>query len=758
MSTQRIIKENAVLIIETQIHNEIKNLRALNGKRVFPQDLDKLFARFELLTVVLETYKVSPLETMRFERAHKAIRKLFKAVTTYGSIIVEVEMNSLQGLGKISESELKELKKRMEQAKKVFDETDLLSPEIGQVERNYRTLKLQYEQALEKAEGKEKVNPSKATGEALANEMNKLINQQNKPLPKEVKTGIERIVQLYSDVQTKQKTARQANGELKQAKALLELALEKSKMKGGVKGLGRISDPYSHAISKANELKNLINQEKGFKNKPLTIQALKEYIDIFNRARFEYVEDNNDDPVYFKDLIAVLKFRVKDLKDKNKDSIPVSDIDTAGRKMLVTRIDDAIIYFNAGVKNRPKDKPPKNKTYQQDTTNCFARLIGMDTIWTDPQRFQNRNTAFSEQSADAVAKNFDPNQFDPITVWFDPIAEKTFVLSGHSRFEGMKRRGEMFIPAKFFEGSEADAIQFARVTANRGATKESFVEDLKAYKLMRDGDDKKGIAPASKKELKEAFKAETNKLEKVSHLSPKGNFVKALSMDDRSEFPFIERFSQWTGELKKELDFSDAKEDQIFNFVYSASTQAHKLDQDAFKKLVKERVQSGRDKIFDCDGFDCDEPKELEDFLKDKKEAELRKRLIEIDKTKNRIRARFSTGNEYEKIYTEQEKQVYRNIADELDREADAIKKQLNKKKEEGNALFGINDNFPKTVSGKGLVRILQHNNWQIVDQKGSHIHIESPTGRMVTVPNHKELRIGTYKSIQKEINNLGQL
>lgn len=57
---------------------------------------------------------------------------------------------------------------------------------------------------------------------------------------------------------------------------------------------------------------------------------------------------------------------------------------------------------------------------------------------------------------------------------------------------------------------------------------------------------------------------------------------------------------------------------------------------------------------------------------------------------------------------------------------------------------------FPVFTS-KELIKILEKYNWEVVRQKGSHI-IMIKKGEIVTlsIPNHKEISIGTLKSILK--------
>ncbi len=49
-------------------------------------------------------------------------------------------------------------------------------------------------------------------------------------------------------------------------------------------------------------------------------------------------------------------------------------------------------------------------------------------------------------------------------------------------------------------------------------------------------------------------------------------------------------------------------------------------------------------------------------------------------------------------------------------------------------------------VSGKDLVKAFKKLGFQTVSQKGSHIKMNHPDGRVVIIPNHKVIKKGTLK------------
>ncbi|MGE7839840.1 SAR2788 family putative toxin [Lysinibacillus sp. NPDC093712] len=59
---------------------------------------------------------------------------------------------------------------------------------------------------------------------------------------------------------------------------------------------------------------------------------------------------------------------------------------------------------------------------------------------------------------------------------------------------------------------------------------------------------------------------------------------------------------------------------------------------------------------------------------------------------------------------------------------------------------------WPKTISGRDLIKMLEKVGFEQVRQKGSHVTMKGPNGNTFTVPLHKELAKGTYNSIKKSV------
>ena len=60
----------------------------------------------------------------------------------------------------------------------------------------------------------------------------------------------------------------------------------------------------------------------------------------------------------------------------------------------------------------------------------------------------------------------------------------------------------------------------------------------------------------------------------------------------------------------------------------------------------------------------------------------------------------------------------------------------------------------PRNISAKDLIKKLEHLNYQITRQVGSHIRLTTTLNgtHHITIPNHSPIKIGTLSSIIKDI------
>ncbi|WP_456421579.1 type II toxin-antitoxin system HicA family toxin [Thermococcus sp.] len=59
---------------------------------------------------------------------------------------------------------------------------------------------------------------------------------------------------------------------------------------------------------------------------------------------------------------------------------------------------------------------------------------------------------------------------------------------------------------------------------------------------------------------------------------------------------------------------------------------------------------------------------------------------------------------------------------------------------------------LPRDVSGQELIKALRKLGYYPVRQKGSHVILIGPTGKMITVPLHKSLKTGLLRAILREV------
>ena len=59
---------------------------------------------------------------------------------------------------------------------------------------------------------------------------------------------------------------------------------------------------------------------------------------------------------------------------------------------------------------------------------------------------------------------------------------------------------------------------------------------------------------------------------------------------------------------------------------------------------------------------------------------------------------------------------------------------------------------LPRDVSGQDVIKALRKLGYYPARQKGSHVILIGPTGKMITVPLHKSLKTGLLRAIIREV------
>ncbi len=190
------------------------------------------------------------------------------------------------------------------------------------------------------------------------------------------------------------------------------------------------------------------------------------------------------------------------------------------------------------------------------------------SIKTDPPRFQPRGRAFSEETARRVAENKHPELMEPIWLWHDPQDEHDYVLAGHSRLEGFRRRGEDTIPGQFFQGTEKAAVAFAWTENDKG-TSLSNAERARYLKNYRECC---ALSKADvRKEAERLYDKNASTVIALSHLNPRGpamQTLRAFESNATGEGRDAETMAVWVGKLRSVYsEITDSHEREAFDYL-----------------------------------------------------------------------------------------------------------------------------------------------------------------------------------------------
>jgi len=174
----------------------------------------------------------------------------------------------------------------------------------------------------------------------------------------------------------------------------------------------------------------------------------------------------------------------------------------------------------------------------------------------DTKRFQNRNTSYSERSVQIICDNYDERLMttNPVTLWKDKNGT-IWLLAGHSRYKAHSILQKPTIKSVFFEGPEADAIEFARNSNNIGS-RENYLERLKLYREKYKLLGYEGIQDYI---LKYEDKRSLPYLLELLHLNSDGRLIELLSSTidagDQTMRNTLESIASMIGRAR--IDYSD---------------------------------------------------------------------------------------------------------------------------------------------------------------------------------------------------------
>ena len=235
-------------------------------------------------------------------------------------------------------------------------------------------------------------------------------------------------------------------------------------------------------------------------------------------------------------------------------------------------------------------------------------VLEVEDIVVDPERFQPRENAYSEETARTVAEDFDEQKMEPIRVWEDPEAGGDWhVLAGFSRLEGYKRRGEDTIPARPFEGTEKEAVRFAWEENEKGDA--LTATERAAYLRMLRETEELSLNELTEK-AKDLYGRDARTILALSFLKPQGKAMQTLRQlkgNAAGDYNTAETMAVWVGKVRRyNRDLTDSHEREIYNFLLDNFREAGKGFTSAagFREFVEE-VKGRRSFMGE---FDASEP------------------------------------------------------------------------------------------------------------------------------------------------------
>ena len=215
------------------------------------------------------------------------------------------------------------------------------------------------------------------------------------------------------------------------------------------------------------------------------------------------------------------------------------------------------------VKAKAEEAPAK-PTKEKASTKFVDKPV--NEIKTDESKFQNR-TELDQDQLKQIKDNWNDNELDPVVIWKDKEG-KSYLLAGHHRLEAAKQLGKKTIPARYFEGTEEEAIKYAKEKSNANRTMEQPYDRAKIYRKMRE-------EGKSNKEIKKALEVEgknKNYVENLGYLNPKGKVMSMLKSlgkaGDKQTVRITEQAADWIGEARSFFsELTDAHENELYDWL-----------------------------------------------------------------------------------------------------------------------------------------------------------------------------------------------
>jgi hypothetical protein len=331
--------------------------------------------------------------------------------------------------------------------------------------------------------------------------------------------------------------------------------------------------------------------------------------------------------------------------------------------------------------------------------------VPISEIKINSEEYQGRKKAFSERSANKVHKFFSRDKFNPIIIYKHPDGN-TYVLSGHSRLEGMKRRGESTIPARYFEGNEQypntpeGAKKFA-MDSNKDATLQTDLENSDYYRgKLKSGSSYNAVLVEAKENEQEGSAV---RIIDYAHLNPKGKAYQALEALEKGESDTstnVKLIAQKVGRIRSQNEhLTDAHEQELFDYFSENGYPTDKEIQDP-NGTINRSINAVR--------FDPKEPLNLNKFVaKTAERIEWEKELKELENLRDELKKEVNPSKQSgwsglkEKVIASLAKGKSKEQIDQAEKDfnsnKDNVKTNYEKKlAEQKQKLQGVNDKIAK--------------------------------------------------------------
>ena len=195
------------------------------------------------------------------------------------------------------------------------------------------------------------------------------------------------------------------------------------------------------------------------------------------------------------------------------------------------------------------------------------------SIATDVDRFQNRDTEYSEETVTNIVEDYKAGRLEldnipPILVWKDPADSKTYVVGGHSRLEAFKRLGVTDIQTQELVGLTEEQAKLRGREDNALGTSESVIEQSKLVREWRDS----GMSKAElERKGKQLFKNNARLVTALSALNPNGKALgglRALEKNESDDRTKAQNFAKYIGEVRlRNPQITDSHETELYNYL-----------------------------------------------------------------------------------------------------------------------------------------------------------------------------------------------